>query len=82
VSPFNSITVSYNNDTSSDGAITGAINGSNTVYTLSAQPVPPTSVLFAVNGIMQAGFTVSGATVTLAVAPHAGSLLNAIYQTA
>jgi hypothetical protein len=79
VSPFNEVTTTWNNDSGS--SITGAINGTNTVFTLSAQPLPPQALIFMVNGVVQTGFTISGSTVTLAVAPHTGDVLNAIYQT-
>jgi hypothetical protein len=72
----------YKNDSSNTGTITGAINGSNTVFVLSATPTPPSTLIFVLNGLIQAGYTVSGSTVTLAVAPSAGSLLNALYQIA
>jgi hypothetical protein len=75
------ITATWNNDGSNIGTITGAINGSNTLFTLSAAPTPATSLLFMTNGLVQAGWLLSGSTVTLAVAPHAGSILTAIYQT-
>ena len=80
VSPYNGDSFTYNNDSSTAGSITGAIDGSNTVFTLSASPAPPNSLLFAVNGLVQTGWTLSGSTVTLAVAPRSGYILNAIYQ--
>lgn len=81
VSPFNDVTTTWNNDSSTASTIAGAINGTNTVFTLSASPLPPTALLFMVNGIVQTGWTLAGAVVTLAVAPHTGNALNAIYQT-
>src|ERR1700733_2346779 len=42
VSPFNDVTTTWNNDSSTASTITGAINGTNTVFTLSASPLPPT----------------------------------------
>ena len=75
-------TAGWNNDSSNAGSITGAINGSNRVFTLSAVPTPSTSLLFVANGLVSFGYALSGATVTLAIAPNAGSILNAIYQTA
>ena len=80
VSPYNANTT-WNNDSSNAGTITGAIDGSNRAFTLSATPVPSTSLTFVVNGLVQSGWAISGATVTLAVAPHSGNNLNAIYQT-
>jgi hypothetical protein len=73
-------TAGWNNDSSNAGSISGAINGSNTVFTLSGTPTPAGSLLFVVNGLVSFGYTLSGATVTLATAPHAGAILNAIYQ--
>lgn len=81
VSPFNAITTTWNSDSSTAGTITGTINGTNTVFVLSAQPLPPTALIFTVNGVVQNGWTISNQTVTLAVAPHTGNVLNAIYQT-
>jgi hypothetical protein len=75
-------TTNYNNDSSSAGTITGSINGTNTVFQLSAPPFPANSLLFAVNGVVQSGFTLVGSTVTLAVAPHSGNVITAIYQRA
>jgi hypothetical protein len=75
-----SVTTSWNNDSSNAGTITGAIDGSNVLFTLSAPPAPASSLTFAVNGLVQYGWLLSGSTVTLAVAPHAGAVLNGIYQ--
>ncbi len=80
--PYASVTVTYKNDTSNAGSITGSINGTNRVFTLSGAPAPPNSLMFMVNGLVQAGWSLSGSTVTLAVAPHSGDILNAIYQIA
>jgi hypothetical protein len=74
-------TAGWNNDSSNAGTITGAIDGTNTVFTLSGTPTPAGSLLFVVNGLVSFGYTLSGAVVTLAVAPLSGFLLNAIYQT-
>jgi hypothetical protein len=71
----------WSNDSSNAGTITGAINGTNTVFSLSNAPTPPQSLLFAINGVLQNGWTISGNTVTLNIAPHAGNTLNAIYST-
>jgi hypothetical protein len=81
VSPSNIVTGLWNSDSSTAGSITGAINGSNVTFQLSGQPLPVTSLLFAVNGVIQTGYTISGQTVTLATAPHTGNVLSAIYQT-
>jgi hypothetical protein len=74
--------VTFNNDSSNAGTITGAINGTNVTFVLSAAPAPASTLLLVINGLITYGWTLSGATVTLPLAPHAGSLLNAIYQTA
>jgi hypothetical protein len=74
------VTTAWNNDSSNAGTITGAINSGNVLFGLSAPPTPAASLTFAVNGLVQAGWLLSGSTVTLAVAPHAGAVLNAIYQ--
>jgi hypothetical protein len=82
ITPANALSVTYNNDSSNAGTITGVINSTNTVFVLSATPSPSTSLLFSVNGVLQSGFSLSGSTVTLNVAPHTGNQLGAIYQTA
>ncbi len=63
---------------------TGLINDSNTVFTLSAIPNPATSLELRLNGmILKAGagndFTLSGSTITMAVAPASGDTLTATY---
>jgi hypothetical protein len=73
-------TAGWNNDSSNAGSISGAINASNRVFTLSGTPTPAGSLLFVTNGLVSFGYTLSGAVVTLAVAPNSGSILNAIYQ--
>jgi hypothetical protein len=72
----------FNSDSSANGTITGTIDGRNTVFTLSAAPVVPGSLIFMVNGLAQVGFTLAGAVVTLAVAPRAGDVLTAVYVSA
>lgn len=62
-------TAGWNNDSSNAGSITGAINGTNTVFTLSGTPAPASSLLFVENGLVSFGWSLSGATVTLATAP-------------
>jgi hypothetical protein len=81
VQPANTFTNVWVNDSSNAGSITGVINSTNTVFVLSATPTPANSLMFMVNGVVQYGWTISGRTVTLAVAPHTGNILNAIYQT-
>jgi len=74
-------TSNWSNDSSNAGTITGSVDGTNTVFVLSGTPLPAASLFFMVNGVFQQGFTLSGATVTLPVAPHASNVLNAIYST-
>lgn len=71
----------WNSDSSTAGSITGAINGTNTAFTLSAAPSPTTSLIFTANGLVQTVVSVSGTSVNLAAAPHTGSTLAAVYQT-
>lgn len=60
---------------------TGAINGSNVTFTLPSAPT--TAFLFVVvNGLTLLnglGFTISGVTITLAVAPQVGDSINAFW---
>jgi hypothetical protein len=70
----------FNSDSSTAGTITGLINSSNVNYNLSAAPSPATSLLVTVNGLLQGGFSVSGTNLTLASAPHTGSVIAAVYQ--
>jgi hypothetical protein len=44
---------SYNSDSSSNNTITGAINGVNTAFTLSAAPTVPSSLVLMVNGLVE-----------------------------
>jgi hypothetical protein len=81
VGPYNNASVNFNTDSSTAGTITGAINGTNTVFTLSAAPTPTTSLIFSANGQIQYGWTINGQEVTLAVAPHSGNVLYATYAT-
>lgn len=61
----------------------GAVNGTNAVFTLADAPSPAASLMLFLNGILQrAGghdFTLSGSTVTFAEAPPSGSVLLAHY---
>jgi hypothetical protein len=70
---------SWNNDSSTNGTIVGVIDGVNTVFTLSGAPTPIASLVLTVNGIIQTGWTISGAVVNLAVAPHGGNTIEARY---
>jgi hypothetical protein len=69
----------WENDSSSNGTITGTINGINSTFTLSGIPAPPTSLILTVNGIQQLGFSITGNTVTLAVPPRVGNIIAARY---
>jgi hypothetical protein len=63
------------------GTITGTIDGTNTVFTLPSTPSAG-SLQLSMNGVsltLNVGYTITGATVTLAVAPQPGDGLNANY---
>lgn len=62
----------------------GAINGSNTAFTLASNPNPDASLELRLNGvILKSGagndFTLSTTTITMAVAPASGDVLTASY---
>lgn len=64
---------------------TGAINGSNTAFTLANTPLDTDSVLLTLNGVrLKPGagedYTISGTSITMAVAPVSGDLLLAAYR--
>lgn len=62
---------------------TGTVNGSNTVFTLSATPVANASVIMVLDGVTQTNgtdYTVSGTTVTFTTAPTTGTEVVAIYN--
>jgi hypothetical protein len=74
-------TTSWNSDSSTAGTITGAINGTNTNFMLSGSPTPESSLIFTVNGLVQAGVMFASSNqIVLTVAPHAGNILAAVYQ--
>lgn len=59
----------------------GAIDGSNTVFTIS---VTPTQLILTLNGLAQdigTDFTRSGATITFVHAPHVGDIIIAFFLT-
>jgi hypothetical protein len=61
----------------------GSINSSNTSFTLVQIPSPALSLILVRNGIVQqqtVDYTISGATITMAVAPITGDYLQAWYQ--
>jgi hypothetical protein len=70
--PYNALLAQYNSDSTAKGTITPAPDGVNRAFDLSAIPSPATSLLIAVNGIVQVGWTIVYATVSLAVAPQSG----------
>lgn len=60
----------------------GLINGLNTIYTLNFVPNPPGNIIVILSGLLQlfgTDYTLSGATLTFAVAPPGGSWLRAYY---
>lgn len=64
-------------------AITGTINGSNTIFTLPSSP-PAGGLLLLENGLMQTSgagndYTITGNTITFAIAPAIGAALLAFY---
>jgi hypothetical protein len=69
----------WETDSSTNGTILGVINGVNATFTLSGVPAPAASLILSVNGIVQQGFSISGAVVTLAVPPRVGSVIQARY---
>ena len=63
----------------------GAVNGSNVTFTLSATPVANASVIMVLDGVTQTNgtdYTVSGTTVTFTTAPATGTEVIAIYNSA
>lgn len=71
----------YVRDSSSDGSIVGAVNGVNTVFTLSATPGGDSLTVF-INGIYQTyttDYSLAVATVTFTTAPQNGDVIGATY---
>ncbi len=61
---------------------TGLINGSNTNYTLAANPNPDTSLEVYLNGVklqVTTDYTLSGTTLTMLIAPETGMILQVNY---
>lgn len=62
----------------------GAIDDSNTVYTLADSPYPSLSLKLYLNGVYQTAggedYTLSGTTITFINAPWTGSILRAFYR--
>lgn len=66
-----------------DETPSGAINGSNTVFTLANVPSPASSLKVYLNGARQRiteDYTLSGGTITFTIAPPTGSILLADYR--
>jgi hypothetical protein len=82
VQPDNTLGLQYNSDSSTAGTITPAPDGVNRAFDLSAIPSPAASLVIAVNGIIQVGWTLAYATVSLAVAPQASDVIAATYSVA
>ena len=64
--------------------LTGAVDGSNTVFSLSNTPVTGTECIFK-NGLLQmvtADYTIAGAVVTMATAPLTGNVIAGSYDVA
>ncbi|MEP7363017.1 MAG: hypothetical protein ABI972_07170 [Acidobacteriota bacterium] len=64
---------------------TGTVNGTNSVFTLSAQPGPASSLLLYRNGLLQKtgiDYTLSGSTITFlsGATPQAGDILVGVYR--
>jgi len=81
VQPDNNIGPTFNSDSSTAGTITPAPDGINRAFDLSQIPTPANSLIIAVNGIIQVGWTLVFATVSLAVAPPANAIITATYHT-
>lgn len=62
---------------------TGTIDGVNTAFTLSAAPVPASTLFVFLNGAYQTAggvdFTLSGSTITFLFAPPSGAVLRAYF---
>jgi hypothetical protein len=72
----------FNSDSSTAGTITPLPDGfSVKSFNLSGIPHPAQSLVFCVNGIVQTGYNLVFATVSLLTAPPLGSLITATYQT-
>jgi hypothetical protein len=69
----------YQIDNSTAGGISGAIDGVNTVFGLTEIPAPFLALIVTVNGVIQTGFDIVGAVLTLAVAPQTGDVIQAQY---
>jgi hypothetical protein len=67
-----------NPDVSINETPTGAINGTNTLFTLSFIPTNP-NIEVVVNGLVDPDFSMFGRTITLATAPLTGYTLRATY---
>ena len=61
----------------------GAVNGSNTTFTLAATPSPAGSLNFYINGQMQSAsgedYTLTNNSISVNISPEAGDVLRAFY---
>lgn len=69
----------FNSDSSANGTIHPAPDGVNRAFDLSQIPNVPNSLVIAVNGITQTGWTLVYATVSLLEAPQPGDVITARY---
>lgn len=60
---------------------TGLVNGSNTAFTILAEPISIDSVIFFVDGLalLPSEWSITGATITLSTAPSIGQLVSVFY---
>jgi hypothetical protein len=66
-----------------DETPSGAVDGSNTSFTLANTPITGAALELFVNGVLAiqtVDYTLSGSTVTFAAAPSSGAILNAFYR--
>ena len=68
-------------DSSFAGTLTGALDGTNTQFSISRTPAVGSVVLFYINGLFQdsGDFSIAGRTITSVVAPYAGDRIAAVY---
>lgn len=83
---FDAGATGFSEDSTATSTISGALDGSNVTYGLSATPNPAASLQLFLNGaLLKQGsgkdYTLSSATVTMLVAPISTDLLTAVYRT-
>jgi hypothetical protein len=71
----------FNSDSNINGRISGSIDGTNKIFYLSAPPVPPTSLILALNGLVVLRYAFSGTAIVFESAPPRGSTINATCMT-